>query len=196
MAKRTLYILCGGKSRRMGQDKALLEINGQSLLEYWIQRASPLFDEMVLLSGSAHYDTATRQLPDELKDSGPLSGLLTAMKDEKGLGDYFAIVAVDIPNLKDITLKLLASVIPENSQAKIASCGDEQQPLTGIYQRKLAKELTKYLDSDRRSAMEFIREVDPEYFNVTEDELLNINKPDAWSYFLKQHAANLNGPIS
>lgn len=196
MADRIFYILCGGKSRRMGQDKALLEVNGQTLLDHWIERASPLFDEVVLLSGSARYSTSNRQLRDELKDAGPLSGLLTAMKDEKGQSDYFAIVAVDIPNLKDSTLEVLSKAIPDKSRAKIASCGDDKQPLTGIYHRKLADELTAYLNSDRRSVMGFIRETDPEYFDVSEEELLNINKPDAWHSFLKDFGSNSTGPPS
>lgn len=180
----------------MGKDKAMLEINGQSLLEYWIYRVSPIFDEVVLLSGSTRYDISARQLPDELKDAGPLSGFLTAMKDEKDRNAYYAIVAVDIPNLKDSTLALLATATPEKSQLRIASCGKELQPLTGIYHRNLVKNLTRYLDSGRRSVSGFIWELDPEYFKVEEEELLNLNKPDAWNRFLKMHGSDFNGPAS
>lgn len=180
----------------MGRDKTLLKIKGKSLLEHWVQRAKPVFNEIVLLSGSNRYNTSTRQLKDELQDAGPLSGLLAAMRDPKNKDDYLAVIAIDLPNLQDSTLQKLAADTPEKSQSLIASCGNQRQPLAGIYHRKLSDELTQYLKTDRRSVMGFIREINSEYFFVDEEELLNVNQPEAWRVFTKQYRSDSTSPTS
>ena len=48
--KRNLYILCGSKSRRIGRDKALLNIDGKSLLNKQILKSSAHFKEIVLMN--------------------------------------------------------------------------------------------------------------------------------------------------
>jgi len=185
MRSRMLYILCGGDSRRMGQDKALLEINGRSLLEFWMVRTAPLFDEVVLLSGSTRYSVSNRQLQDEMKDTGPLAGVLAAMKDKKGTDDDFAIVAVDLPNLGNSTLQRLSADTLSHHLAMVAAHGKELQPLAGIYQRSLSADLETYLEGGRRSVAGFIDGINPGRIGVEKEELMNINKRDEWALFLE-----------
>lgn len=101
-------ILAGGKSRRMGQDKAALSIGGTSLLSHVQRRLAPQCQRLVL---SAPHDWGERLpfIPD-LKDSpgGPASALYSvwrALQTTSLLGFY--TVPVDGPNLPlDLCAKL------------------------------------------------------------------------------------------
>ncbi|MBM3782061.1 MAG: molybdenum cofactor guanylyltransferase [Acidobacteria bacterium] len=91
-------ILCGGRSRRMHVDKALLPIGGQTLLEHVIGRVRPWVDDLVL---AARADQSG--LPDEpvVYDSSPDRGPLPAVVDALPLlmHEHVLIVAVDTPLL-------------------------------------------------------------------------------------------------
>ncbi len=82
MTGRTIYLLCGGASRRIGRDKAMLPVGEKMLLEHQIGKCGNVFDEVVLLSGQKKYPVTHRHLFDRYNDAGPLSGLLAALEDK------------------------------------------------------------------------------------------------------------------
>src|SRR2546423_4029988 len=91
------FVLAGGKSTRMGRDKALLEWGGQTLLDHMLN----------LLREVAHpVQVAGRDpLPDRLPGLGPLSGIATGL--EASSTDANLFVAVDLPHLTTDFLKYL-----------------------------------------------------------------------------------------
>ena len=145
--QRTIYILSGGHSRRMGTDKALLSFGEQSLLEYQIERCQPFFYEVLLLSGQRNYPVPVRHVHDVRPDAGPLCGLLSALRDAIDMGEpgrgggstadvpenlpvesrnpseepSVAIMAVDLPMVSTGVLRMMATtVMPEGVDAFIA----------------------------------------------------------------------------
>jgi molybdopterin-guanine dinucleotide biosynthesis protein A len=75
------FVVAGGRSLRMGRDKALLEWRGGTLLDHAIDRLRAVCGEVRVLSGSARR-YADRGLPvdvDEASGEGPLAGLATAL---------------------------------------------------------------------------------------------------------------------
>ena len=105
---RSIYLLTGGKSSRMGQDKASLPYDDDTLLEYQAERCRSLFHEVVLLSGQKTYPVPDRHVFDEEADAGPLSGILSGLKDP-GDQESVAVMAVDLPMTTLETLRLLAT---------------------------------------------------------------------------------------
>ncbi len=65
-------ILAGGKSSRMGKDKASLPFRGMSLLEWQVQKLSGLGIKDIMLSGCRQGLEGTRTIPDEYPCRGPL----------------------------------------------------------------------------------------------------------------------------
>jgi len=124
---RPIYLLCGGGSRRMGRDKAMLPFGGGTLLEHQIGKCGDAFSEIVLLSGIRQYPVELRHLPDTLEDAGPLSGLLAALEDSVAhpspvrSSDTLAVMAVDLPAIRTGTVQWLASArLPEGCDAMVA----------------------------------------------------------------------------
>jgi molybdopterin-guanine dinucleotide biosynthesis protein A len=96
MLPATGVILAGGRSRRMGRDKAFLPGRKKTLLEDTLSVMTGLFPE-ILLSGDAPRLAAygCRVLADETPDRGPLGGLCTVLK--AAAFDYVFLAACDLP---------------------------------------------------------------------------------------------------
>ena len=79
-------ILFGGRSRRMGQPKHLLRMRGTTWLEHIVATVSPFVEQVVLLGGGEVPSSlrALPVLPDVPDRSGPLAGMLSAMRWRNG----------------------------------------------------------------------------------------------------------------
>src|SRR5437762_14123443 len=101
----TAFVLAGGKSTRMGQDKALLDWHGQTLLEHMVNLLRKVADQVHVVGRAP--------LPDRLPGLGPLSGIATGLQASKTDANLF--VAVDLPHLTEDFLKYLQSRIENSS---------------------------------------------------------------------------------
>ncbi len=138
MAERLLHalLLAGGQSRRMGQDKAALQIAGESQLE----RTAHLLRSIGLpVSVSVRADQRDDPLRsqfdlvvDSLEDYGPLAGIHAALKLR---ACDWLIVACDLPRLDKATLeKLIAAHQPTHNATAIRSEYDNlPEPLCAIW---------------------------------------------------------------
>ena len=111
----TGFVLAGGKSSRMGRDKALLDWHGRTLLDHMVELLGTAVDQVQVVGRD--------QLPDQLPGLGPLSGIATALRITST--DANLIIAVDLPHLTKDFLKYLRSRLETSSHplvvCKIAS---------------------------------------------------------------------------
>jgi molybdenum cofactor guanylyltransferase len=96
-------VLAGGRSRRMGRDKALLEWQGLTLLDHAIARFKDAGCVRTIVSGDRPEHGG---LQDAYPDSGPLGGLHAAGRACQGC--RLVVVAVDMPKLPALWLRMLA----------------------------------------------------------------------------------------
>ena len=94
--------MAGGRSSRFGSDKALVALNGKTLLEHAIERLAPQVDEIVINTNSAdplYAKTGHALAPDLTRDfNGPLAGILAGLTWAKERqADFLVTVAVDTP---------------------------------------------------------------------------------------------------
>jgi molybdopterin-guanine dinucleotide biosynthesis protein A len=184
-------VLAGGRSRRMGGgDKALIDVDGQTLLGRVIERVHPQVVSLVL-SVNGNPQRFTRFglpiLPDVIEgNAGPLAGILSALEwVRRSLPDirWMASVAVDTPLVpEDFVARLLSSVSQEEAEIGCAVSGAKRHPVLGLWPVGLAGEL--------RTAMvvDGIRKVDQwtARYKVADvcwpieagDPFLNVNAPD------------------
>ena len=109
----TGVILAGGKSRRMGQNKALLQLGADSLIEHVIRRMRRATDELLLIT-NAPAEYAHLGLPmhnDIIPDTGALGGIYTGLMHASH--DAVLCVACDSPFLQPKLLSYLVSVLGE-----------------------------------------------------------------------------------
>ena len=109
----TGVILAGGKSRRMGQNKALLQLGDDPLIAHVIRRMRLATDELLLITNN-HAEYAHLGLPmhsDMIPDAGALGGIYTGLRHASH--DVVACVACDSPFLQPNLLSYLVSVLGE-----------------------------------------------------------------------------------
>ncbi len=102
-------VLAGGKSRRMGRDKALLRRDGVSQLEYLAALLGECVDEVFVSARHDQADDPERSrfalVLDRYRDIGPLAGILSAL-EEYPQADWL-VAACDLPNIDRATLDYL-----------------------------------------------------------------------------------------
>lgn len=174
---RTLYILAGGESKRMGSNKAMLPIGESTFLEHLIAKSEQLFPDIIILSGSHHYPVANRQLVDIHPGNGPLGALETAAIDAGE--SEFAIITVDTPTISNRVLtELSQTTLAPGMLAHIARDGDHLHPLIGVYHSKCLIQIRSQLHSSDKSIHRFLKQIPTSFFSVKDHEVLNINRPE------------------
>lgn len=128
------FILAGGKSHRMGTDKALLVLQGKPLLEHMIGLIEPLC-EKVFISGqnSDYISFGVGLIPDIYSDCGPIAGIFSALK--YSVSDWNLVVSVDVPCVNDELFFFLISNIGEYD-CIIPKHTSGVEPLIGLYHRR------------------------------------------------------------
>src|SRR5262249_41454050 len=107
----TGFVLAGGKSSRMGQDKAFLDWHGQRLLDHMVGLFHTVANPVQVVGRPP--------LPYQIPGLGPLSGMATGL--EASFTDANLFVAVDLPLLTGDFLNFLRTRI-ENSSEPLLAC--------------------------------------------------------------------------
>ncbi|MCI5223507.1 MAG: molybdopterin-guanine dinucleotide biosynthesis protein B [Candidatus Electrothrix sp. AR4] len=100
-------VLIGGKSRRMGRPKHLIQEGGKTWLEHAVQTLAPKVDQVVL-SGSGHVPetlSALPRVPDAPGLAGPLAGILSVMRWQHAVS--WLVMACDLPDVQPESLQWL-----------------------------------------------------------------------------------------
>lgn len=195
-------VLCGGQSRRMGQDKALLLADGTAIIERVVNDINSLpnaYDKLFVCSGGKKYPQLSNQninyLADYLADyQGPLSALAAVMQniqsDQLSNCQWVFTFPTDTLLLPSQTFDLLNSAIEQNPNCDMLYLrGDSDHPLHAAYRVDLAKQLLQYLNQGQRAVMPFIRQLDCQTIDIPEawQDYLNFNTADGYQKALQAY---------
>ena len=185
----SLVILAGGRSRRMGQDKATLPADDGTLIEHLARRLAPVVDETIIAGGSvaAPFEGA-RLVADRQPGLGPLSGMLAGFAAAKRR--HVWVVACDLPDVEPALGGLLLALAGDY-EAVVPRPDEEPEAVCALYVRDLAPRIEALLEAGGRSIKSLLDRSTVRY--VTSDELRavdpqlrsfrNINTPadyEAW----------------
>ena len=135
-------IFAGGKSSRMGEDKALLPFGGFSTLaEYQYRRLSRIFEDVYISCKDQNNFPFSAKFIEDDKNSeifAPTAGFLAAFK-ALHVEAFFAL-SVDAPFVDENIITQLIDADKVNFDATIAQTQEGLQPLCGIYHKSLEKE--------------------------------------------------------
>jgi molybdopterin-guanine dinucleotide biosynthesis protein A len=146
-------ILCGGRSRRMGSEKALIPVEGVALVLRVAERVGRAADPVILAPGRPGR-LGLRGLPypevaDVVASAGPLAGVVAGLAASPH--PLMAVVAVDLPFASPELLRRLAELYEgEDAVVPVSSSGPE--PLHAVYSRESLPLLRAAL-SQRRLAL-------------------------------------------
>ena len=75
-----VFILAGGKSRRMGTDKGIISFNGKAMVQYSIDKANQLSDRVTIISNNLAYkEFGVSVVKDIVPNIGPIGGVYTCL---------------------------------------------------------------------------------------------------------------------
>lgn len=131
-AAATGFVVAGGRSRRMGRDKALLPWSGSTLLDLAVARLRTCCREVAILCGPQrrYEDRGVPVAPDLVRGKGPIGALLTGLSRLAGEPGVF--LAVDLPNVPAPLLAHLLTLVPGHDVVvPVSARGPE--PLCAVY---------------------------------------------------------------
>jgi molybdopterin-guanine dinucleotide biosynthesis protein A len=178
-------VLAGGRSHRMGSNKALLDFGGQPLIGVLVDRIRPLTNRILISSNdpSSYRFLNFPVIPDHYRGHGPLAGLHAAMLWNSC--SLYIVLACDLPNLKAKLLRNLIS-LAEGFDAAIPRTSDGlAHPLCAVYRRTclpavenaLIRGANKVIEIMLESALS-IKWVSSEEGRFEDEDLANINTPE------------------
>lgn len=185
MTDRAVYglVLAGGKSRRMGVDKALLMHDGESQLARAVRLLERVTDEAFVSTRADQQDDPERakfkQIVDRYDGIGPVAGILSAMDTYPDVD--WLVVACDLPNLSE---SVLTALLPERRGghpfvAYRSVHNDLPEPLCAVYGRGSDKLLRGFVAEGIHCPRKMMINSDTRLLDQSErDALDNINTPD------------------
>ena len=183
--QRPLYglVLAGGKSRRMGRDKALLDRGGQSQLQFAYSLLQGLTQQQYVSTSREQADDAERQrypqIPDRYDDIGPLAGILSALESHPDVD--WLVLACDLPNLDAMTLQFLVNQRSAGRPftAYRSSHDELPEPLCAIYAAESIAIVRRFVDEGIVCPRKILIRSDTELLDQPNPSALdNINTPD------------------
>ena len=189
-------VLAGGRSRRMGSNKALLAFGDRPLIAHVVDILRPLFAE-VLIVANERFPYAWLGIPvhtDHVPGKGPLGGIYTALASSSHPRTF--CLACDMPLANPAVIARLCYLAPD-FDVVVPHSGKGYEPLHAVYSRSCLPHLGRMLREDRLRVDELfsavrVRRVDVEELRLLDPPLttfLNVNTPkdlaDAFARFQK-----------
>ena len=175
-------VLAGGRSTRMGTDKAGLPFMGMTLAAYQAEKLKALGMTDLMLSGCRQEIPGARFVPDELPARGPLGGIHACL----GAAAHEAVLflSVDVPLVPVETLRTLLDA--HTGGITLLSVDGAPQPLIGVYDRSLRSAAEEILRSDYTAVRRLFEKYPPRLVDYTGNPWLmrNCNMPEDYEYIL------------
>jgi len=177
-------VLAGGRSTRMGTDKAEVILDNRTLLDQVSDRLKRQV-ETILINSNANHKTPYVTIPDQLADfQGPLAGILsglTFVKQHMPGATHLLSVPIDTPFFpEDLTQKLAAAATPK-AGIIVARSNGNLHPVFALWPVQLTDDLEAFLteSNDRRVKSFFARHplTIVDFDETGGDPFFNINTP-------------------
>jgi molybdopterin-guanine dinucleotide biosynthesis protein A len=180
----TAFVLAGGKSTRMGREKAMLELGGRTLLERALKLASSAAAATIIVGPRADFEAYGRVVEDVYPGQGPLGGIHAALGVT--CTELNLILAVDTPFLEARFLLYLVEQARESGAVvTLPRTADGFHPLAAVYRRAFRETAERALGEGRNKIDALFAEVETRILEAADLEKLafapaifeNLNTP-------------------
>ena len=198
----TGIILVGGKSTRMGENKALMKLGSKTVIERMVDIVRPLFSNTILISNTPEeYKFLGLDIfKDIYKYRGPLAGIHSALLNSKTEKNF--IISCDIPLMSTEMINYLVNY-KTGKPVTICQAAGYTQPLAGVYHKSILTNAEKFLiDHEIENSVKpenekkkcrmhsFLETIEIEILNpekmgfYTDDIFFNMNSPEDYNRIL------------
>ncbi len=154
----TGIILAGGRSRRMGRDKALLELRGKALIRYVLEPFADLFPEVIIVANDIppFEPMGVPVVSDLMPGAGAMGGLYTGLVYASF--PHAFVAACDMPFISPEAVRLLLDRA-DRFDVVLPSFPDGFHPLHAVYSRRCERPVAKRLAAGSLRIIDFFPEV-------------------------------------
>lgn len=147
-------VLCGGRSTRMGRDKASLPFGDETILDRITRLLHTICNEVIVVG---RREQAAATVHDAIEDQGPLAGIAAGLRASQS--DINLVVAADMPLIKPEVLMRLVTMI-DDADVCVAVNDGHASALCGVYRSRVAEKAQALLDAGERRVMRLLDQVD------------------------------------
>jgi molybdopterin-guanine dinucleotide biosynthesis protein A len=185
--KLTAFVLAGGKSTRMGRDKALLEFEGETLLTHAVNLARAVTPSVRIIGDAKKFAPWGDVVEDIYPEHGPLGGIHAALVGTPT--DLNLVLPIDMPLLDACFLEfLIQKAMPSSAVITVPRTGGRMHPLCATYRTEFVDIAKRSLEANRNKIDALFSEVETQV--IEEGEILqngfspslfrNVNTPQDW----------------
>jgi molybdopterin-guanine dinucleotide biosynthesis protein A len=165
----TAFILAGGKSTRMGADKAFVSYDRRTLLAHALDLARSVTPDVRIVGSREKFAAYAPVVEDIFRDHGPLGGIHAALRASQT--ELNLMLAVDMPFVSSRFLEYLAGEARTMQSTVVVPRGEgRRQPLCAIYRRNFADAAEAVLLAGRNKIDPVFAEVDTRTIEAEELE--------------------------
>jgi len=176
-----VYILSGGKSSRMGEDKGLKLLKGKSVIKYLLETVEALHLDIKIVANPKKYTQfGVPVVIDKIKGKGPLGGIYSALSDA---GEDVLILSADTPLVpKKIIFELIKQ--RKKNHINVIRYNGKIQPLCGIFPVKFLTEIENRVKNSKLKMMDLLNEQPTHYVDEKgkNDVFINVNTPEDFTF--------------
>lgn len=173
----TAIIIAGGKSSRMGSNKALITYNGKRLIDWAIHKVEPLVSTIIISSNTPLSGINYPIYADAFTDIGPLGGLHIGLAKSKT--NWNLIIPCDMPNLDALVYYRLIektsntlAVVPKHSNGNV-------EPLVALYHKSVHAYIETQIQKKDYKLVHLLNQIAVTYIDAGVEHLFkNINYPN------------------
>lgn len=148
-------VLAGGRSTRMGTDKATLVVDGERMVDRVIRCMHEATIAPIVVSGPFidGLTPAVATVADDSPAEGPLGGVASAWRSvhELNAAEWIAVLSCDLPNVQSESIAALIGRLDADVDAVVAHDGERPQPLFAIYRSTRVEEMSAAFANGARS---------------------------------------------
>ena len=188
----TGIILSGGKSTRMGEDKAFIELEGVPIVRRIYTLFKELFQEVIIVTNQQELfkNFDSKIYSDLIPNQGALGGLYTGLFFSTF--QYSFCVACDMPFIKKALVQYIINHI-EGEDVIVPRTEDGLQPLHAIYSKNCLDPIKIIMEQGRYKIIDFynqvnVKIVEEKDFTVLDplrESFINVNTPDELHSIIK-----------
>ena len=183
----SVAIIAGGKSVRMGRDKAFVKLAGKPLIRHVIERSRNLGQTETILIANQSERYRHLGLPvfsDVCPNKGSLGGIYTALTYAQS--PHTLVIACDMPFIKTELLRFMIAQISDAIDIVAPRVGGYPQGLHAIYSQSCRQPIQEQLAANRlkvirfydRMRVRYLDENDYEPYDVDGRSFVNLNTPE------------------
>ena len=195
---KSCIILCGGQSRRMGQDKGSMIIKDKPMIKHILSTLNHEINEVIIVLNdserivrykqfidSEDYSYRLTFVEDKVKNKGPLPGIMTGL--EHIHSQYALVLPCDSPYITKKYINTIFSEIHEDYHAIVPYHDSKDklntsEPLHSIYNKNVIPEIEYLISKDSLQIKGLIKKIETKFVLIDNKKILkkefrNLNRP-------------------